>query len=422
MKVLWFTNVVFPELGKLLNRKYSYSGGWMHKFRDQIQSDNNQLAIVTFEFMKKSVLIEEEIGKVKYFIIPKKQKNINKYDKSIEKYIETVMNFYQPEIVHIWGTEYPHSLAVTKICREKNLNFVISIQGVINDIARHYTQGLPTKTVYNLTLRDFIRKDNVYMQKKNFLSRGKFEIETIKLAKNIIGRTDYDYSCIKSVNPNVAYHFCNECLRDCFYEGKKWDIEKIERLSIFISQAYYPIKGFHYFLEALPIIKSKFSNVKVYVGGGMNIFPKTVNDKFKQESYTKYLREKIEKYNLSDSLIFLDSLNSNQMKERMLSSHVFVSPSLIENSSNSIGEAMILGVPIVSSYVGGVSSMLKHKESGLLYPVDQPNMLAEYIIEIFKNDKYANKLSENAKKNAKKLFDLSNNTKNLMEIYYSIKN
>ena len=67
------------------------------------------------------------------------------------------------------------------------------------------------------------------------------------------------------------------------------------------------------------------------------------------------------------------------MKERFLKSNVFVSPSTIENSPNSLGEAMLLGIPCISSDVGGVKNLLKHEEEGYVYQTDAPYMLAYYV-------------------------------------------
>ena len=54
-------------------------------------------------------------------------------------------------------------------------------------------------------------------------------------------------------------------------------------------------------------------------------------------------------------------------------------------SPNSVGEAMILGTPVVSSDVGGVKNMLTHNEEGFLYQHDAPYMLAFYVMELFEN-------------------------------------
>ena len=57
---------------------------------------------------------------------------------------------------------------------------------------------------------------------------------------------------------------------------------------------------------------------------------------------------------LEDKVSFLGPLNAEQMKAEYLRSNVFLCPSSIENSPNSLGEAQMLGVPCVASYVGGI--------------------------------------------------------------------
>lgn len=77
------------------------------------------------------------------------------------------------------------------------------------------------------------------------------------------------------------------------------------------------------------------------------------------------------------------------MLERLLKTHVFLLPSAIENSSNSLGEAMLLGMPCVASNSGGTQDILEHKKEGYLYPYTEPAMCAEYISKIFENDELA---------------------------------
>ena len=94
----------------------------------------------------------------------------------------------------------------------------------------------------------------------------------------------------------------------------------------------------------------------------------------------------IKKYSLQNNIIFTGILNEKEMKQKFLESHIFVSSSAIENSPNSVGEAMVLGIPIISSYVGGVPDMIEHKKEGYLYQPDAPYMLAHYIDLLFSDD------------------------------------
>ncbi len=98
------------------------------------------------------------------------------------------------------------------------------------------------------------------------------------------------------------------------------------------------------------------------------------------------LRNEIIRRNLQKNVRFLGMLVAEEMRDRYLKSHVFVSASTIENSPNSVGEAMILGVPVVASDVGGVSSMLINWKEGLLYPFNEYAVLAENVCKFFRDN------------------------------------
>jgi glycosyltransferase involved in cell wall biosynthesis len=136
--------------------------------------------------------------------------------------------------------------------------------------------------------------------------------------------------------------------------------------------------------------------------------------------YGKYLKKIIINLRLEKHVIFTGLLSESEMCQRYIRSHVFVCPSSIENSPNSLGESMILGVPSVASFVGGIPDMLKDKEDGFLYQHDAPYMLAYYVCKIFEDDDLALKFSTNARKRALRTHDISQNTKRLMDIYDEI--
>lgn len=420
MKILWFTNIMFSELGKELGRNTSNSGGWMHQFKKAFSNNENfELAITSFDIAS-TTLFSKKINNIQFYNLPKKERNAHIYDTTVESYIDQVIEEFSPDIVHIWGSEFPHSLAVANICKNKNVKFVVSIQGVVYDIANHYCDGIPHSIIKRYTFRDFLRHDNILMQQKKMGLRGQFEKKCLSITDNVIGRTDYDFSLVKEVNPNIHYYYCNECLRHEFYAGERWNIENIERHSIYLSQAYYPIKGFHFLLQALKIVKEKYKDVKVYVAGGYYPIPTNLNVKIRQSSYDKYIQKLINDFDLNDNIVFLGSLNEKEVKEKMLKVHLSVSPSLIENKSNSLGEAMILGIPVIGSFVGGVTDLIDHKINGLLYPFNQSSMLAQYIIYIFEHDQYANYLSNNSIIKASEVFNIDTNVKQMVDIYKKI--
>jgi glycosyltransferase involved in cell wall biosynthesis len=54
------------------------------------------------------------------------------------------------------------------------------------------------------------------------------------------------------------------------------------------------------------------------------------------------------------------------VKEKLVKSHVLLLPSWSEGISNSVLEAKISGVAVVSAKVGGMEEVLKHKQTGYL--------------------------------------------------------
>lgn len=113
-------------------------------------------------------------------------------------------------------------------------------------------------------------------------------------------------------------------------------------------------------------------------------------------------------------------LDEKTMCEEFLRANVFVSPSSIENSPNSVGEAMLLGMPCVSSDVGGVKNLMEHGKEGFVYQADAPYMLAYYVCRIFEDEQLASLLGESAAKKAAATHDRAANTARLAEIYQEI--
>ena len=102
--------------------------------------------------------------------------------------------------------------------------------------------------------------------------------------------------------------------------------------------------------------------------------------------------------------------------------HIFICPSSIENSPNSVGEAQIIGVPTIASYVGGIPDMIEHGKTGLLYRFEEIEMLAHFIRTIFINKELALQLSKNGIIAAEKRHNREEVTKSYLDLYKDIIN
>ena len=262
-KILWIVNTIFPYPAEKLGLKKTAFGGWLNSLSDTLRkSEDFKLAIATVYNGKDLKKMDD--GQVIYYLLPGAP--ALKYDKKLEKYWKDINEEFKPDLVHINGTEYAHGLAFINAC--PNVTTLTSIQGLVSVYANVYYANIPVKDIIkNITFRDIIKNDSIIQARKKFIKRGKNEIEILKKTNAITGRTIWDYSNVQAINPNVKFYWSNRILREEFYNSKKWDISKIERHSIFCSQAGYPIKGLHYMIEAANILKREYPDIKVYIAG-----------------------------------------------------------------------------------------------------------------------------------------------------------
>ena len=81
---------------------------------------------------------------------------------------------------------------------------------------------------------------------------------------------------------------------------------------------------------------------------------------------------------------------------------VFVLTSLTEGTSMALLEAMQTGLPVVVSNVGGNSHIISNGQNGFLFDLQDPDMLKEYIMELYKDPKLRRNIGDKAAETAKK--------------------
>lgn len=416
MKILWITNILFPEAEQQItgSGEIKASGGWMLGAANALTYSSEINLFVACVSTKVTELAQLKGERITYFIIPYGKGNL-KYNSDYCSYWKQINGLVSPDIVHIHGTEYSHGLAYMKACG--NDNVVISIQGLTSAYYYYYYYGMTKKDIYrNMTFRDLLR-GNVLKGQKLFKQRSIHEIEMLKMAKHVIGRTSWDRARTWAINPFAKYHFCNETLRAEFYDGSEWSYDKCDKYSIFLSQASYPLKGLHQVLKAMPLILQHYPDAQIRVAGTDITKSATIVEKLRLSGYGKYIKSLIRKYALEGKITFTGSLNGKQMKQEYLRANVFICPSAIENSPNSLGEAQMLGTPCVASYVGGIPDMMKGNEDSL-YRFEEIEMLAEKVCSVFADYSF----SKNMQEDARKRHNAQENANRLFEIYLEIQN
>ncbi len=460
MRVLWLCNIMLPMIAEQLHMEASNKEGWLSGLANVVldrRGENGIELAVVFPAAPGLAQTGAEchvyngipvykgiartpMGELLWYAFGEDVVNPHIYDEHLEQGLYEITQDFKPDVVHCFGTEYPHTLAMCRVFPHKQ-RILVGIQGLCRVYAENYFASLPEKVICSRTLRDVLKKDSIRQQQRKFALRGEMEYEAVRLAGNVTGRTAWDRYYTSIWNPEARYFEMNETLRPDFYT-QKWRWENCEKNSIFLSQGDYPIKGLHYMLQALPAIRAQIPDVKVYVAGNSIIGDLGPAKRLKISAYGRYLRSLIRRYRLQGQVCFLGRLNAREMKERYLKSNLFVCCSSIENSPNSLGEAMLLGVPCVSADVGGISSIFTDNKDGILYKVHKlsenkfnntcdekynglsldeiSKNLADSVINILLNKDLINRYSDNARNHAKITHDSEKNYQKMMEIYTEI--
>ena len=414
MKILWLCHLI-PGAVKEAATGKKESGLWLDHVLDDLRGRGVKLHVICKDLEGRGA-VDEDCTYSGFM-----ERYGHKYIPKHESFFRKELRDFQPDVIHIWGTEYAHSLAMMKAAEAEGMRekCVISIQGLVSVCSRHFAEGLSHRVRRQYTLRDLLRWDNIDHQAKVYRLRGELEQEALRMAPHVIGRTAWDRACTRLIAPKAEYHFCNETLRDPFYTGA-WSYAKCQKHRIFASSCVYPLKGFHYLLEAFVEVLRYYPDATLAVPGNDFVCLDTPVKKLRENSYHRYMRRFIEKHGIRDKIFFLGRLSPEEMKEQDLLANVFAMPSTIENSPNSLGEAMLLGTPCVASDVGGISTMMTHGTEGYIYQSTAPYMLAHYIMEVFSQGEKVQTMGLAAAKHARTTHDPRKNLEDLMTVYEKI--
>ena len=412
MRVLWISNMLMPDAANYLGKQTGVSGTWMIDISHMLaKREGIELAIACVYGEKYKVF---KMDGITYYLLPGNGKNMLFYTKKYEKIWKNINAEFKPDIVHLHGTEYSHGLSFLRACPK--VKAVVSLQGLLNRIKDVDFGEIPKKIfLFNRTFRQSLRLNGEFEMHYLHNKNAKHETEILKRVSYVNGVNTWDTSLCKSINPNLKIFKLEYNLRDELYQSPKWDIEKVNRYTIFTNPGGTPLKGVHQLFKAVALLKNKYPNIKIRVPG------MGVNGKLKVTSaYTKYLAKLIKKLDIEENVVFMGRQTGEEMCKNILSANVTVIPSAIEGASLILREAMFLGCPCIASFRGGMADYISDKVDGFLYDYQEYPYLAARIDELFSNDELAQQFSSNAIKKAQISHDRQKNLQDYLKMYQQI--
>jgi glycosyltransferase involved in cell wall biosynthesis len=365
MRVLWFANT--PGLSTGHFGISMAAGGWISSLQRVVEGV--QECRLGFVFYSEQVMEPFEYGRTWYYPVQplgssKRKRLVNRVrgraetDENLPAFLRAI-ELFRPDIIHVHGTEFPFGLILRKV---GDIPVVVSIQGNLTAYHEKYFSGLQMPGLWKgwRTGYPFYGADH-----KIWRRRMEIEQEILGRTRFVFGRTDWDRRIALVLAPQAEYFHVDEVIRPGFYE-LEWKGKRGAVPVFFTTSSPSIYKGFETIIDT----------ARVLVGKGF-IFEWVVAG-LKDDDPLVRLTCKVRKVGdlAALNIRLLGRLQEEAVAGRLLSCDVYVQVSHIENSPNSVCEAMLAGVPVIASFAGGTGSLIRDGEQGVLVQDGDPYVLA----------------------------------------------
>lgn len=259
----------------------------------------------------------------------------------------SVVRDFQPDVIEVFGSERPFGL----LASFTEVPVVLHIQGILSECLRHFLPSGMGLFRYSASGGSLSGRLGKFYHWLNMRRRARDEAKVLKTVRYYFGRTDWDRNIVLAANPSAEYFHLDEILRAPFYEkAGSWIHTDSAIIVTTISEP--PYKGMDVVLKTASILKRKYGRKfewKVFGNVNVPFF----------EDFTGVCAEEC-------GVVPMGVAPAEEIASELSRAAVYVHPSYIENSPNSMCEAQMVGVPVVVSAVGGVLSMIEDGVDGIL--------------------------------------------------------
>ena len=405
MRVLWFTN----SPSNYLSDGFGYNGcGWISSLENAIKT-KVELGVA---FVMNGQESKVEKNGVTYYPVanPYNSSRWSRVDKLVfgyqketswllSSYLKVIQDF-RPDVIEVFGSEHIYGL----ICGYTPVPVLLHIQGLLGECEKAF---LPPGMTWN----QFYCSDGSfsgYFAKKyyaaDFHRRAKVEREILQSVDYFAGRTSWDRNIISSLNPKAKYYHVDEILREPFYElAGKWNAPVRPVIVSTISEA--PFKGMDIVLRVARVLKMRGVDFQWKVFGN-------VNDGF-YETFTGIECEDV-------NVIPMGVGSAYKIADALSCCSVYMHPTYVENSPNSICEAQLIGAPVVATNVGGVPDIVEDGCDGSLFATTEISQMASALTKYIGDENFARSMGERGAAKAAQRHDKVRIVEALMGAYSDI--
>lgn len=383
LKVLWFS--IAPNLKDL-----ALGGSWIGALKDVVIKHNDIDLSIVFATNDNSVSDRIELENITYYSTKTRRnfiqrKYVDTYthvfnDKITLKQSLRIVNEAQPDIIHVWGSEWCYG----EISQFTKIPVVIHMQGCWPPY--RYAGGDDLTKFLSDAIAHWYKPYHIFwnlLDLHGSNERAKREENILRNNRYFMCRTRWDKALVKLYSPCSKIYLCEEALRIDFTNCKKrWRRHNTNILKI-ITIGINPLKGIREIMTAAKLLVENTNIDFEWKVCGANI------------DYIKELEKKLNVCCSKNHINPIGKCNSLKLIEELLDSDIYVHASHIDNSPNAICEAQYIGLPIIATNVGGIPSLFdKSYPMDYLIPSWDPYYLASKIKELSENGGLMDAMSE----------------------------
>jgi glycosyltransferase involved in cell wall biosynthesis len=258
-----------------------------------------------------------------------------------------------PDLVHAHGTEAAFGLAGVR----SGFPCLLSIQGIIHE----YFKVEPS-LAFQLIKRH--------------------EADAVKRGKYFVCRTNFDTQFVSSRNPQARIFMIYEAMHPVYFR-MNWELSDSPRI-LFVG-SWEKRKGLEMLCRALELVKKAVPGTLLYVIGCGS------------PDYVGHLKRLCAELGVEENVAFVGFKLPEEVARYHMETQLFVLPSESENSPNTLAEAMVSGMPVIATRVGGIPSMVQDGQTGLLVERNNHVELAGKIVYLLTHPMERKRLGDNAK-------------------------
>lgn len=411
MKVLWF-EVTAPHG---YNGKGHVLGGWQDSLERVVRACKDIELVVSFESRNGESEVKIVDG-VKYVPLTIRYSSVEKikakwdfeiYARKIDAAMQLVVESEKPDLIHVFGAEWPFG----RIAKYTDIPVVVHIMGsMVPYVNALYAPGFSFADVLGaIPWWNVKKRFGRWCSEQRMYSWRHSEEQVWQCVKNYMGRTDWDYGLSKVLHPGRKYFHVEEALRQEFLSAeKKWVGGVSSRIRLFSTGCSNFWKGPDMLLKTARILTQMGVDFEWNVAGQMN------------PEVKKCVEKKLATTFAENKVRLLGFVQPDKLSDILCESSMYVHTAYIENSPNSICEAQCMGVPVVSTDVGGIGTLVRNGVDGVLVPANDPWQMANAIVELVRDRQRASLYSSNAMKFALERHSDKNILDQLLACYRSL--